>query len=82
MIVLSEWFNAASVTMSNVTEGQKATNWDTDFAGLAPIDLPDGRKLETLCDLVQDNQRPCKRAGRRRNESQAAKCCAQKVRHG
>ena len=25
--------------------------WDTDFAGLPPIELPDGRKLETLADL-------------------------------
>jgi hypothetical protein len=25
-------------------------NWDADFAGLPPIDLPDGRKLETLAD--------------------------------
>jgi len=23
-------------------------NWNADFAGLPPIDLPDGRKLETL----------------------------------
>jgi hypothetical protein len=23
-------------------------NWDADFAGLPPIDLPDGRRLETL----------------------------------
>ena len=23
-------------------------NWDADFAGLPPIELPDGRKLETL----------------------------------
>jgi hypothetical protein len=26
-------------------------NWDADFAGLPPIELPDGRKLETLADL-------------------------------
>jgi hypothetical protein len=26
-------------------------NWDADFAGLPPIKLPDGRKLETLADL-------------------------------
>jgi hypothetical protein len=26
-------------------------NWDQDFAGLPPIKLPDGRKLETLRDL-------------------------------
>jgi hypothetical protein len=25
-------------------------NWDADFAGLPPIELPDGRKLETLAD--------------------------------
>jgi hypothetical protein len=25
--------------------------WDDDFAGLPPIELPDGRKLETLADL-------------------------------
>jgi hypothetical protein len=25
-------------------------NWDVDFAGCPPIDLPDGRKLETLAD--------------------------------
>ena len=25
--------------------------WDADFAGLPPIELPDGRKLETLADL-------------------------------
>jgi hypothetical protein len=25
-------------------------DWDADFAGLPPIDLPDGRKLETLAD--------------------------------
>lgn len=25
-------------------------NWDVDFAGLPPIELPDGRKLETLAD--------------------------------
>jgi hypothetical protein len=24
--------------------------WDSDFAGLPPIELPDGRKLETLAD--------------------------------
>ena len=24
--------------------------WDTDFAGLPPIKLPDGRTLETLSD--------------------------------
>jgi len=23
-------------------------NWDADFAGLPPIELPDGRRLETL----------------------------------
>jgi hypothetical protein len=26
-------------------------DWDADFAGLPPIELPDGRKLETLADL-------------------------------
>jgi hypothetical protein len=26
-------------------------NWDADFAGMPPIALPDGRKLETLADL-------------------------------
>ena len=26
-------------------------NWDADFAGLPPIELPGGRKLETLADL-------------------------------
>jgi hypothetical protein len=26
-------------------------NWDQEFAGLPPIELPDGRKLETLRDL-------------------------------
>ena len=26
-------------------------NWDADFAGLPPIELQDGRKLETLADL-------------------------------
>ena len=26
-------------------------NWNADFAGLPPIELPDGRKLETLADL-------------------------------
>jgi hypothetical protein len=25
-------------------------NWDADFAGLPPIELPDGQKLETLAD--------------------------------
>jgi hypothetical protein len=25
-------------------------NWDADFAGLPPIELPDGRKLEALAD--------------------------------
>ena len=25
-------------------------SWDADFAGLPPIELPDGRKLETLAD--------------------------------
>jgi hypothetical protein len=23
-------------------------NWDADFAGLPPVELPDGRRLETL----------------------------------
>jgi len=27
-------------------------NWDADFAGLPPIDLPDGRKLETLAECA------------------------------
>ena len=27
-----------------------AVSWDADFAGLPPIELPDGRKLETLAD--------------------------------
>jgi hypothetical protein len=27
-------------------------NWDANFAGLPPIDLPDGRKLETLADCA------------------------------
>ena len=27
-------------------------NWDADFAGLPPIELPDGRKLETLADCA------------------------------
>jgi hypothetical protein len=26
-------------------------SWDADFAGLPPIELPDGRKLETLADF-------------------------------
>jgi len=26
-------------------------NWEADFAGLPPIELPDGRKLKTLSDL-------------------------------
>jgi hypothetical protein len=25
-------------------------NWDADFAGLPPVKLPDGRRLETLAD--------------------------------
>jgi hypothetical protein len=25
-------------------------NWDADFSGLPPMELPDGRKLETLSD--------------------------------
>jgi hypothetical protein len=25
-------------------------NWDSDFAGLPPIDLPDGRRLATLAE--------------------------------
>jgi hypothetical protein len=27
-------------------------DWDADFAGLPPIELPDGRKLETLGECV------------------------------
>jgi hypothetical protein len=27
-------------------------NWDADFAGLPPIELPDGRKLETLAECA------------------------------
>ena len=27
-------------------------NWNADFAGLPPIELPDGRKLETLADCA------------------------------
>ena len=27
------------------------SNWGADFDGLPPIELPDGRKLETLADL-------------------------------
>lgn len=27
-----------------------ASGWDVDFAGLPPVKLPDGRKLETLAD--------------------------------
>jgi hypothetical protein len=26
-------------------------NWDVDFAGLPPIELPDGHELATLADL-------------------------------
>ena len=27
-------------------------DWDADFAGLPPIELPDGRKLETWADCA------------------------------
>ena len=27
-------------------------SWDADFAGLPPIELPDGRKLETLAECA------------------------------
>jgi hypothetical protein len=27
-------------------------DWDADFAGLPPIELPDGRKLETLAECA------------------------------
>ena len=27
-------------------------NWDADFAGLPPIELPDGRKLETFAECA------------------------------
>jgi hypothetical protein len=27
-------------------------NWDTDFAGPPPIELPEGRKLETLAECA------------------------------
>jgi hypothetical protein len=31
-----------------VTRTAAQLNWDADFAGLPPIDLPDSRRLETL----------------------------------
>lgn len=36
----------------------KRINWDADFADLPPIELPDGRTLETLADCPSLHSRP------------------------